>query len=41
MNVPPMPGVLRVLTIRRVWFAEGELDVGHYFWQQLRYYLRD
>ena len=41
MDVPPRPGVLRVLTIRRVSFAEGELDVGRYFWQQLRYYLRD
>ena len=41
MDVPLRPGVLRALAIRRVSFAEGELDAGRYFWQQLRYYLRD
>lgn len=34
-------GVLRALTVRRVWFAEGELDAGRYLWQRLRYRLRD
>jgi predicted N-acetyltransferase YhbS len=33
-------GVLRALTVRRVWFAEGELDAGRYLWQRLRYDLR-
>jgi len=37
----PKDGVLRALTVRRVWFTEGELDAGRYLWQRLRYQLRD
>jgi predicted N-acetyltransferase YhbS len=33
-------GVLRALTVRRVWFTESELDAGRYLWQWLRYQLR-
>jgi hypothetical protein len=41
LGVLPKDGILRALTIRRVWFAEGELDAGRYLWQHLRYQLRD
>ncbi len=40
LGVLPEDGVLRALTVRRVWFAEGELDAGRYLWQLLRYQLR-
>ena len=41
LGVLPKSGILRALTIRRVWFVEGELNAGRYLWQQLRYRLRD
>ena len=41
LGVLPRSGVLRALTIRRVWFAEGELEAGRYLWQSLRYQLRN
>jgi GNAT superfamily N-acetyltransferase len=41
LGVLPQDGVLRALTVRRVWFVEGELEAGRYLWQQLRYRLRD
>ncbi len=41
IGVLPQDGVLRSLTVRRVWFAEGELDAGRYLWESLRYELRE
>ncbi len=40
LGILPKSGVLRALTARRVWFAQGELEAGRYLWQQLRYQLR-
>jgi hypothetical protein len=34
-------GVMRALTVRRVWHTEGELEAGRYLFQQLRYQLRE
>ena len=33
-------GALSALTVRRIWFSDGELEAGRYLWQQLRYQLR-
>ena len=41
LGVLPRSGILRALTVRRVWFCEGELEAGRYLWQQLRYLLRE
>jgi hypothetical protein len=41
LGILPASGILRALTVRHVWFAEGELESGRYLWQQLRYRLRD
>lgn len=40
LGVLPRSGVLNALTIRRVWFRDGELDAARYLWQYLRYHLR-
>ena len=34
-------GTLRALTVRQVWFLEGELEAARYLWQSLRYTLRE
>jgi GNAT superfamily N-acetyltransferase len=34
-------GVLDALTVRRVWFREGELEAARYLWDSLRYDLRE
>jgi hypothetical protein len=41
LGILPASGILRALTVRQVWFAEGELESGRYLWQQLRHQLRD
>ena len=33
--------VLEALTVRRVWFREGDLQAGRFLWQTLRYELRE
>jgi hypothetical protein len=40
LGVLPRSGVLRALTVRRLWFEAGELDSARYLWQSLRYRLR-
>ena len=40
LGILPKDGVLDSLTIRRVWFREGELKAGRTLWQQIRYDLR-
>lgn len=37
----PASGVLDALTVRRVWFREGELEAARYLWDSLRYELRE
>jgi GNAT superfamily N-acetyltransferase len=37
----PASGVLKALTVRHVWFREGELEAGRYLWNSLRYELRE
>jgi len=41
LGLIPPSGILDALTIRRVWFQEGELEAGRYLWQSLRYELRE
>jgi hypothetical protein len=41
LGILPPSGIMRALTVRHLWFAEGELESGRYLWQQLRYRLRD
>lgn len=41
LGVLPKSGILRALTVRRVWFEEGELEAGRYLWEQLRFQLRE
>ena len=41
LGVLPRDGLLRALTVRHVWFADGELESARYLWQTLRYRLRD
>jgi hypothetical protein len=41
LGILPASGILRALTVRQVWFGEGELESGRHLWQQLRYQLRD
>jgi hypothetical protein len=40
LGVLPQSGLLQALTVRRVWFAEDELEAARYLWQYLRYDLR-
>ena len=37
----PASGVLDALTVRRVWFKDGELEAARYLWNSLRYKLRE
>lgn len=41
LGLLPASGILDALTVRRVWFREGELEAGRFLWQGLRYQLRD
>ena len=41
LGVLPRDGILRALTVRHVWFAEGELEPARVLWRTLRYRLRD
>jgi hypothetical protein len=41
LGLLPASGVLDALTVRRVWFREGELDAARYLWESLRYDLRE
>jgi predicted N-acetyltransferase YhbS len=41
LGLLPPSGLLEALTVRRVWFWEGELEAGRYLWQTLRYRLRE
>lgn len=40
LDILPASGILEALTIRRVWYKEGELESARYLWQMLRYELR-
>ena len=40
LGLLPPSGILEALTVRRVWFREGELEAGRSLWQTLRYQLR-
>jgi predicted N-acetyltransferase YhbS len=41
LGILPRDGILRALTVRHVWFADGELESARYVWQHLRHALRD
>jgi ribosomal protein S18 acetylase RimI-like enzyme len=41
LRLLPRDGVLRALTVRHVWFADGELEAVRYLWNYLRHSLRD
>jgi hypothetical protein len=41
LGILPRDGLLRALTVRHVWFAEGQLESARYLWQHLRHKLRD
>jgi GNAT superfamily N-acetyltransferase len=41
LGIIPASGVLDALTVRRVWFREGELEAARYLWNSLRYELRE
>ena len=41
LGLLPASGILEALTVRRVWFREGELEAARYLWQKLRYDLRE
>jgi hypothetical protein len=41
LGVLPRDGLLRALTVRHLWFADGELESARYLWQTLRHTLRD
>ena len=41
LGVLPRDGLLRALTVRHVWFANGELESARVLWQHLRHSLRD
>ena len=41
LGLLPPSGILDALTVRRVWFQEGELEAGRTLWQTLRYELRE
>ncbi|MGD8402772.1 MAG: GNAT family N-acetyltransferase [Anaerolineales bacterium] len=41
LGVLPDSGLLDALTVRRVWFKDGELDAARYLWDSLRYDLRE
>lgn len=41
LGLLPASGVLDALTVRRVWFREGELEAARYLWDSLRFDLRE
>jgi len=41
LGVLTASGVLDALTVRRVWFKEGELEAARYLWNSLRYDMRE
>jgi len=41
LGLLPDSGELDALTVRRVWFKEGELEAARYLWDSLRYDLRE
>ena len=41
LGILPRDGLLRALTVRHVWFVDGELETARYLWQTLRHTLRD
>jgi GNAT superfamily N-acetyltransferase len=41
LGLLPASGILEALTVRHVWFREGELEAGRYLWGSLRYELRE
>jgi hypothetical protein len=41
LGILPASGILEALTVRRIWFREGELKSARYLWQSLRYDLRE
>jgi hypothetical protein len=40
LGILPKDGILDSLTVRRVWFREGELEAARTLWQHIRYRLR-
>jgi GNAT superfamily N-acetyltransferase len=41
LGILPRDGLLRALTVRHVWFVDGELQAARYLWQSLRHMLRE
>jgi len=41
LGLLPASGILDALTVRRIWFQEGELEAARYLWGSLRYNLRE
>jgi len=41
LGLLPASGALDALTVRRVWFKEGEVEAARYLWDSLRYDLRE
>ena len=41
LGILPRDGILRALTVRHVWFVDGELEAARQLWQTLRYTLRN
>ena len=41
LGLLPDSGALDALTVRRVWFKEGEVEAARYLWDSLRYDLRE
>jgi GNAT superfamily N-acetyltransferase len=41
LGILPRDGILRAITIRHVWFVDGELKTARHLWQTLRHTLRD
>ena len=37
LGILPKDGLLRALTVRHIWFADGELESARYLWQTLRH----
>jgi hypothetical protein len=41
LGILPRSGELRSLTIRRVWYQEGEPEAAQHLWEQARYQFRN
>jgi len=41
LGILPRSGELRSLTVRRVWYQDGELEAGQYLWELARYQFRN